>query len=200
MRATLLLLALACGAKMNSLIVVLLFGAGALGAAAVAWRDGNRQRAIGTLAYAAASGVTALVVFIAINPAILLDPLGGLVAVVQEPQLNTAIQARAMPAFHLTSLAAKLFVVTGVMGGPLLFSLVTILLALACYKARRAGVWFVAAWFAMAILCVTAWIPFPWSRYVLPAVPPLMLLIAHTIVLGAQQIAIIRNSAATAPG
>lgn len=193
------LLALACGAKMNSLIVVLLFGAAGLGAAVIAWRAGNRQRAIRTVAYVAASYVTALVLFVAINPAILLNLGEGLVAVVREPQLNTAVQARAMPALHLTTFTGKLFVATGVLGGPLLFVLVAILVLLACYKARRASVWFVTAWFAIAFLCVLFWIPFPWSRYVLPVIPSLALLVAHTLVFGAEQVARIRNAAVTAP-
>jgi hypothetical protein len=178
------LLALACGAKMNSLIVVFLFVGAVAVAAGLAWRKGDTNRVILAISAGALSLGLALVLFVVINPAILFDLWGGLVAVVREPQLNTAIQARVMFQLHLTELGEKLAAVATIAGGPLPFLLVAIVAILACVKARRAGMWFVAAWWAIAVACVTAWIPFDWSRYMLPILPPFALLVAHAIVAG----------------
>jgi hypothetical protein len=178
------LLALACGAKMNALIVVFLFvGAMAVAAGAV-WRRGDKGRAALAL-WAGALGLgLALVLFVLINPAILFDLWGGLVAVVREPQLNTAIQARVMFQLHLTGAGEKFAAMSTIAGGPIPFLVVAVISLLACVKGRSGGMWFVAAWWAIAVACVTAWIPFDWSRYMLPILPPFAVLVAHAIVRG----------------
>jgi len=38
-------------------------------------------------------------------------------------------------------------------------------------------------------VCVTVWIPFDWTRYILPILLPFTLLAAHAIVEGARAIA-----------
>ena len=179
------LLALACGAKMNALIVVFLFGGAAVAAAMAAWRAGDLGRARLTLVAAAAVMVIALGVFIILNPAMLLDIQGGLVDVVREAQRNTAIQARVMFQDHLTTLPQKLTAVSQVAGGPIPFVIAAALSLFACVKARSRGLWFLAGWWTIAVFCVTAWIPFDWSRYVLPILPPFVLLAANAIVMGA---------------
>jgi 4-amino-4-deoxy-L-arabinose transferase-like glycosyltransferase len=179
------LLALACGAKMNSLIVVFLFAAAVAVAATLAWRKGDKKKATLALGAGAASLGLALALFVLINPAILFDPWNGLVALFREPQLNTAIQARVMFQLHLTELGEKFAAMATIAGGSIPFLLVAIVALLACVKAKRIGMWFVAGWWAIAVACVTAWIPFDWSRYMLPILPSVALLVAHAMVVGA---------------
>lgn len=183
------LLALACGAKLNSLIVVFLFGSAVSGAVALAWRRGDRERATFALAAGGASLAVAFTVFVAINPAIIGDIRGGLVAVVRETQLNTAVQARVMFQDHLVTIADKFRAVSGLAGGVLPFALSVVVILIACFKSRRAGTWFVVGWWAIAVVCVTVWLPFDWSRYILPILLPFTLLVAHAIVEGARAIA-----------
>jgi len=179
------LIGLAAAAKMNWLTVAFLFGAAVLYVAVESWR---RDRTRSWLAIACGAGglATALAVFVLINPAIVGDPIAGLVAVVREPQMTTAVQARvlAYPAY-LASVGAKLSAVGRLMlGSPLLFALAALGVAIATVRAPRVGVWFVAAWWAIALVVVTAWIPFEWKRYILPMVIPFTVLVAYTLVAG----------------
>jgi hypothetical protein len=181
------LLALACGAKMNSLIVVFLFGGGVIAAAAIAWRNGDKKRASLAL-WAGALGLSvALALFVLINPAILFDLLGGLVALVREPQLNTAIQARVMFQLHLTGFGEKSAGMASIAGGVVPFLLAATLVLAAAWKWNRPGVWLIVAWWAISVACVTAWIPFDWSRYMLPILPPFALLVAHALVMATER-------------
>jgi len=196
------LIGLAVASKMNWLTVAFLFGAAVLFVAVQSWRRGDRNRTWLAIACGAGGFATAFAVFVLANPAILGDPIGGLIAVVRDPQLTTSVQVRvlAFPA-HLSSVAAKLNGVGRLMfGSPFLFTLLVVAVAIACIRAPRVGVWFVAAWWAIAFVCVTAWIPFEWKRYILPLVIPFAVLVAHMLVAGASAlIRLVRRSPARVP-
>ena len=183
------LLALACGAKMNALIVVVLLGAGALAAAIIAWRRHDRGRARLTLGLATASGFVALAVFVLINPAILMHPVEGLPAVYTWQNYGIVNMRALMPDRALVTLGQKFGAVTQVASGPLPFLLVAALAALAAVRRPRPGVWFVAGWWLMTAVVVTLWIPFQWARYALPVVPPMALFVAYALTTGAAALA-----------
>ncbi len=171
------LLALALGAKMNSLVVGALLGGAVAGAALRAWRRRDARRAGQMVAAGVGAVAVALVTFIAINPAIWGDVAGGLAACVQEHRVTEAIQAKFL-AGHLTTLAGKL----GAMAALATFGVAGLALvaAVAGWALAAGGdaVRLCALWWLLAVLAVAVWIPFEWSRYVAPVVPPTVLLVA----------------------
>lgn len=182
-----LLLALACGAKMNALVVFALAGA------AVALALGRRcwgERRLNVLALLAGItlAATALVVFIAINPSITNDLQGGLAATVKEHRATELIQARFMRD-HLTTLPAKFAAVGQLTTGsaPVLAAL-ALAAAVIVARTRHEGLRFAAFWFLIGLAAVTLWIPFPIGRYVLPVVLPGILFLAVLAGLGVNRL------------
>jgi hypothetical protein len=175
------LLALACGSKMNSLVVVFLFGAGALAAAVLAWKRRDMARVRQTVGLAAATGVLAIAVFSLINPAVMIEPLAGLPALVTYQNLGLRFMMDIMADRALVTLPAKFVAVSQVASGPVGFVLIAAFSWLAALRRPRHGVWFAAAWWAIAFAVVTVWIPFQWPRYVLPVVLPLVLFLAYAV-------------------
>jgi hypothetical protein len=181
-------LALACGAKMNSLIMVFLFGAcvGVIGILAL--RHNDRARAVQAASYGAVSLVIAFAVFVLINPAILADFPGALVALFEEQRVGLEYTMRVMPDIRLATFWDKVGAVTHVANGPLTFALAAIVMLAAAVRSGRRGVWLVAAWWLIAVVIVTVWIPIAWARYVLPIVVPSAILLAYAAVAAAQAI------------
>jgi len=179
------LLGLACGAKLNSFIVVFLFGVTVSGAAIMAWRKGDRKRAALALGSGGAALSVAFGVFVLLNPAILADFSGGLAAVVQEPHRGLEITMQVMPEIRLATLAARFSAMTHVATSPLTFALGAVVFLIAAVRSRRAGVWFVTCWWVIAVVSVTVWIPIAWGRYVLPIVAPSVILLAYAAVAAA---------------
>ena len=105
-------LALACGAKMNSLIVALGLGLAVSVAAGRAIRAGDFARMRMVLATGVASLGVALALFVLGNPAIAYDLRAGLAACVGEHRITETIQARFL-AGHLTTIPQKLGAVAG---------------------------------------------------------------------------------------
>ena len=175
------LLALAVGAKMNALLIVALFGAGALAAAVLAWRRGDPSRVRLTLGLAAGTGVVALVLFSLSNPAIMIDPIAGLPALFTIQSMGMRYFQDLMADRALLTLPAKFRAVSNVAFGVLGFALVSVWSLLAAVRRPRHGVWFVAGWFLITVVVVTLWIPFAWQRYVLPVAPSMLLLLAYAI-------------------
>jgi hypothetical protein len=180
--ATGALLALACGAKMNSLIVVLLLGSTVL---ALAWhcvRGGERTRAAGLVGSGAATLIFATVIFVVINPAILRHLSDGLVATVREHHLTEIVQARFI-GDHLVSIGEKSRAVAALTyfgsAGATLFAAVILAIPFCASpdQQRRFAGW----WWLLALLCVTPWIPFPRTRYVLPLVVPSVFLVGDAL-------------------
>jgi len=196
-----LALALACGAKMNSLIMVFLFLASVAGVAILAWRTNDRTRAAHAIAYGAASVAAAFAIFVLLNPAILADFSGALAALVEEQRIGLEYTMRVMPEIRLATLSEKLGAVTHVATGPLTFGLVTIVCLVAAMRTRRMGVWLVTAWWVIAVVVVTLWIPIAWARYVLPIVVPSALLLAHAAVAASESlISVARSRSSLARG
>lgn len=182
-------LALACGAKMNSLIMVMVFGA-AVGALAIdAVRADQGVRARQSIAYGAAVLVVAFALFVMINPAILADVPGALGAVFAEQRVGLEYTMRAMPELRLAGWDDKFGAVSHVALGPWSFVLGALVCLIPALRSRRPGLWLVAGWWLIAVAVVTAWIPIAWARYVLPIVIPSALLAAHALVSGAGVIA-----------
>jgi len=175
--------ALACGAKMNALVVAALAGAAVLLAL---FRRARRQDALGLpVAAALAAGATSLAVFILINPAITNDLAGGLAAVVREHRATALIQARFMRD-HLTALPAKFAAVGGLtVGSSLGLAAAALGSAVLIGRSRDDSLRFLALWFLLALAAVTLWIPFPLTRYVLPVVLPGTLLAGALAAVGA---------------
>ncbi|MEO6992608.1 MAG: phospholipid carrier-dependent glycosyltransferase [Lacunisphaera sp.] len=176
--ATGILLALACGAKMNSLVLVILTGALVAMVAGQKWLSRQRVEA----AHASAHGLIILAVslfgFIGINPAIIQDLRGGLAASFLEDQHTLAIQMDASNS-HLSDIAAKLDAVVSM--GFYHWSIFGIVLAILIWA--MAFQWhqnifrFTICWWLITFLCVTAWIPLAWPRYVIPLLAPSALLV-----------------------
>jgi hypothetical protein len=178
------LLGFAVASKMNWLTVAFLFGAVVLAAAFMAWRRGDHHGAKLAIVSGALTAFVALAVFVLINPTILFNPIDGLVDSIRQPALTTAVQVRVLPPnLHLATLGAKLdAVATMLLGSPVLFVLVIAAAVVAAVRTARPGIRFVAAWCLIAFVCVVAWIPFEWRRYILPIVLPFALLVAHMVV------------------
>ena len=194
-------LALACGAKMNSLILVVLFAAAVAGVAVTTFRNGDRARARQVLAYGAASGVVAFAVFTLINPAILADFSGALQAVFAEQRVGLEFTMRAMPELRLEGLDDKFGAVSHVALGPVSFLLGALVCLVPALRSRRVGLWLVAAWWTIAVVIVTLWIPIAWSRYVLPIVAPSALLLAYALVSAADALVVMtRRQSALSSG
>lgn len=177
-----LALALACGAKMNSLIMAFVFVAATVGVAALGWRDNDRARATLAVACGGASLTVAFAIFVLVNPAVLADFPGALTALYEEQRVGLEYTMRVMPELRLTTLGRKLEAVTHVAAGPLTFMLGAIVGLFAATRSRRIGMWFVAVWWLISVVVVTLWIPIAWPRYVLPIVAPSALLLAHAAI------------------
>jgi hypothetical protein len=173
-------MALACGAKMNSLVIVLLFGMTLfiLTAQARRLRDRATLRRLlgyGTVAFLASAGA-----FVLSNPAILKDLSGGIVACFQEHKITEGIQAQFL-GDHLVLLGQKFSTVASLtyFGLAGFSGFIAILAFSLIFHPRRKAQLYVAGWWSIAFLCVTLWIPFPRERYIMPLVAPSVLLFAQ---------------------
>ncbi|HTL67668.1 MAG TPA: hypothetical protein VL200_08405 [Lacunisphaera sp.] len=176
------LLGLACGAKMNSLVLVLLMGWATVAAAWSAWRRpaAGGIAPVGILGLGLAILASALAVFVGLNPAILHDPVGGLLATASE-HFNTEQAQAVFLGGHLTTLAAKTRTLAELAFGdwPAFVLVAAIVIVGLVRHGREPGFRFLFAWWLIALACVTVWLPFGWSRYVLPVLPPTFLLVGR---------------------
>lgn len=166
----------ACAAKMNSLVILGQAGLVALGWLGVALLRRDlaqiKRVAVGFTCLC----VAALVVFVAVNPAIWRDPVGGLLAPYIEQKLSAELQAQFLGGF-LGTLGERLEAVgtLTVLGSAGL--LVVTLLALGGLRRpdwrRKAA----ACWWLFAVVAVTGWLPFARGRYLLPLVVPAVLIV-----------------------
>lgn len=189
-------LGLACGAKMNALVLVLL--AGVLTALAIArrWREGAGPATVRAGAHGLVVLAAALTVFTAINPAILNDFPGALAAGITEHRLTEATQVdlhNPPPAGLGGKFSA---VVTMAFYGWEIFAVMLGLVAWCVVRrwddpAVRAAI----IWWGLALAAVTLWLPFAWPRYVLPLLAP-SAWIAGLAITAAWQAAFGRKAAA----
>jgi hypothetical protein len=172
-----LLLALACAAKMNSLVVVLLAGASVGFVATGWWTRRETNRVVSAVGLGGVILGVALIAFIALNPTIVQDVWGGLVATVSEHRQTETIQVKILQG-HLATLAEKFSGVATLTAFSQIVCGVLAVYALRCLLSARTGIKFIAAWWLIAWVCVTVWIPFLRLRYAMPLVAPSILLTA----------------------
>jgi 4-amino-4-deoxy-L-arabinose transferase-like glycosyltransferase len=166
-------LGLACGAKMNALVLVLL--AGALTALAIAprWREVAARAAVRAGVHGLVVLAAALAVFVAINPAILNDFPGAIAAGITEHRITEATQVDLRDP-HPAGLGGKLAAVVAMAFYGWEFFVVMLGLVAWCAVRRweDPGVRVAVIWWAFALGAVTLWLPFAWPRYVLPLLAP----------------------------
>ena len=182
-------LALACGAKMNSLVLILLAGAMTLLLAATAWNRGDRAAARRAVGHGLVVLATALGVFIIINPAILIDFPGGLFATMGEHRQTESVQMD-LRYPHPVGLWGRFdAVVTMAFFGWPGFVLVLGVVGWSVLRRwRDPGVRVAVCWWILALAGLTQWLPFAWPRYVVPVLPPTLWLIAGAIAAAATHV------------
>lgn len=183
------LLALACGAKMNSLVVVLVTG---LMVAFVAGRKVLKHDRLGAVKVAAHGLIIltiGLLVFIAINPTLIQRPIDGIAATVLEHRRTEALHTD-LTNSRLETLPAKASAVVK-MGFVGWTPFVTLLIGTTWFVIRRwdnPAVRFAACWWVVGFVCLTLWLPFVWPRYIIPLLPPSAWLIASMVSVGLRRI------------
>ena len=170
------MLALACGAKMNSLVIVAAFGFAMLMATVQAALRRDYARAGVVLGTGLAALAFGLGLFIAINPAVISDVPAGLAAIVWESDRAAAVQAHFLSG-QLTTLPQRLDAVARLTAFGLLGFAVLAVAAAWAAAAGREVERFLAGWWLVAAAAVVAWIPFERGRYVIPVVAPSVILL-----------------------
>ncbi len=172
-----LFMALAVGTKMNALIVVFL---AVVTTASLALRRDSRR-----LAFAPVLGVfLGFVLFLGMNPACHMDPLGALSDLVVIPKETTQVQAGFLPDYlpdapsRWRALGRLAFGHVGLMA---VIGVAAVFLTGLAWRSRGPRI-VIVAWFWLAVLLVGHWLPFPWERYALPVVPPAALVSADALV------------------
>ena len=177
-------LALACGAKMNSLVVLFSITAAIMASAAALFLRGDPRHAAKLLALGGAMVAVAFVVFIGLNPVVVNDLAGGLKACVMEHRLTEQVQAGFLSG-HLTTLPKKFdAVATQAFFGWLGCAAVAALAIWWVSKGQNLALRFTAAWWIISFVSVTVWIPFAALRYIIPLIVPSALLIGWTLHVG----------------
>lgn len=175
-----LLLGLACSAKMNALVVILAYALFLATMLASLARKQPRVALRHLVTEGAAAGGAALALFMLINPAILNDPIGGLVAIVREHRITEGIQASFIVG-HLSTLSQKLEAVAGLGYFGWGCFLGTAIAAGWALSTNIPVLRFLALWWFIALALVTWWIPFGWMRYLTPLLVPSLLLGAWAV-------------------
>ena len=125
-----------------------------------------------------------IVVFIAMNPTYYPDVLGGIRSSFVVPARTTKVQASFLPNFLDTpsaKWAALGWIVSGHPAGLWILSILFLgptWLGLCRLTPRTV----VVLWWWLALALVAAWIPFAWSRYALPLMPPAAVLLSDALV------------------
>jgi hypothetical protein len=165
-------LALACGAKMNALTVVMLAGLMVAQVMAQRWRARDPAAALRAAGHGLLMLGVAVAVFCAINPAIWNDFPGALAATITEHQRTESIQVD-LRYPHPVGLAGKVAAVVelGFYGWPL-FGIMLLVLAWGVRHWADLTVRGAVCWWLVTFVGVAQWLPFAWSRYVLPLLAP----------------------------
>jgi Dolichyl-phosphate-mannose-protein mannosyltransferase len=176
-----ILLALACGSKMNALVVVAVAGICASFLSLRILRHRHQASIRSEDSVRLLSLLVALVIafafFVAFNPTLHNDFVGGLMALVQEHRWTADIQ-ETFVGRRLASAGERWTVLSGLVGlSPLrniamLFSVAWQLVS--CYRKQDKFI-IVVLWLLLS------WMPFSWSRYALPLVPPTVLVMGKTL-------------------
>lgn len=123
--------------------------------------------------------IIAVFVFIGSNPTLYGDPIDGVMALSYEHALTADIQ-EVMLGGRLNSVSERLQALAAlVCGGPIAFTFLFLLVAgsaYECIRNRSMGI-VVVLWWCIALLLLIMWMPFSWERYTLPIIPPTMLVL-----------------------
>lgn len=173
-----LIAGLACAAKMNALVLpfAAAAGLGVLVLRSFAGKSPRRDPLVCALLFAGAAAV----VFVAVNPALYGDWWAGAKATVLEHRRTAEIQAGFLSG-RLDSAGARLEAVGALVGFHPLAWLPLLAGAVGLLFAGSDRQRFIAGWWLVAWLAVTAWIPFHRLRYAAPLLPPTLLLVVATI-------------------
>lgn len=199
---TAIMLAFACGSKMNSLVVA------ATAAVCGAWyvgkllhqrvktyrssqnhkpteESGLRSPSANLVALSnqvsmlLIVAVIAVFVFIGSNPTLYGDPIDGVMALSYEHTLTADIQEVILGG-RLNSVTERLQALAAlVCGGPVAFTILCLIVTWAgyeCIRNRSVGI-VIVLWWSIALLLLIIWMPFAWERYTLPIIPPTMLIL-----------------------
>ena len=178
------MLAMACGSKMNAATTAL--------TAALIWAGllidaGRRPSSRGRVPLRGLSLGIALsfVLFVLSDPTLYPDPIGGLIALIRENHISAGIQAEFLDGF-LETAPERLLALADLIGrrwwiGVLLLASagLTTLRGLRSGDSRTLAV---CIWWWVTLLAVGAWLPFAWPRYALPLLPPTAVVVASTAV------------------
>ena len=204
---TAVMLAFACGTKMNSLVVA------ATAAACGIWcllqiikyRIGKKTtvrnnevphhdlRGItnanpaellnARILMLSAVALLAVILFIGTNPTLYGDPIDGVLALSYEHALTADIQEDILGG-RLTTVSERIQVLAAlVCHGPWAFIGICLAVAWLAYDSARkqtTGI-ILVLWWAIALLLLMMWLPFGWDRYALPLIPPTVLILGATV-------------------
>ena len=199
------MLALACGTKMNSLVVA------ATAAACGSWcllqsfkhRIGKKipardsevpyndprgpanadPEALNARVWMlCAAALLAVILFIGTNPTLYGDPVDGVLALSYEHALTADIQEQIIGG-RLSTVSERIQALAAlVCHGPWTFNgicLTVVWTAYDCVRKQTIGI-ILVLWWAVALLLLMIWLPFEWDRYALPLIPPTMLILGAT--------------------
>ena len=123
--------------------------------------------------------IIAVFVFIGSNPTLYGDPIDGVMALSYEHTLTADIQ-EVMLGGRLNSISERLQALADlVCGGTLAFTILCLIVAWTaydCIRNRSVGI-VILLWWSIALLLLIMWMPFAWERYTLPIIPPTMLIL-----------------------
>jgi hypothetical protein len=173
------LLAFACGSKMNALVIVLLAASLWLGAIV------SRRSAIAL----SISLFVFPVLFLASDPTLYTDLPGGFNALFEEHRLTLEIQSTFLEG-RMRTWTERLPVIVEMVGTSRTWFVAITACAVGWtvsgISGRRSKVLVVVFWWWLTLVALLAWVPFAWARYVLPLVPPSVLVLAMGFDLGAR--------------
>ncbi len=182
-----LALAMACGSKMNALVIValgLLLWLFALGG----WARFQSPVSKDVFIIYTGGFTIAFALFVVLNPAFYRDIIDGLFALFYEHDLTQDVQATS--AHRLHTIPDRY----GALGRMVIHSSVLLLSVniLALWQGWRIGIVVrhsapqtkfivIVYWWCLACALILLWLPFEWERYSLPLIPPTMLILAKTV-------------------
>ena len=124
----------------------------------------------------------AILVFVS-NPTLIQTPIDGLIALVREHRLTAEIQDQFLGGKLHTPIERWAVLRNQVLMSPIvsiaLYLSIGWHLVLLVRRSDRSSV--LLLWWLIALVLLLAWLPFSWSRYTLPWVPPTVLLLGRTV-------------------
>jgi hypothetical protein len=177
-----LMLACACGSKMNALTVAMLGLAMATVRGLRWYRTRSPREGRSSLLLISALGL-AFLIFVAANPTLHPDILDGLAALFYEHRQAFLVQERFLGGGRLSTVSARIVPLAQlVCVYPMLFAAVILAVAIQARMAWRQGspLLVVIAWWLITWFALLSWLPFPAARYAMPLVTPTLLIAGKT--------------------